>query len=80
MDMIEAKKNLDLLHQDKEKLESLNHLEMGYQSDFLTFVPFWVGCHPNSVIYSKAHSVRDEIALDSNQFIRLVSASHRLRL
>jgi hypothetical protein len=25
-----------------------------------------------------AHSVRDEIALDSNQFIRLVSASHRL--
>ena len=31
MDLIEAKRNLDLLHQDKEKLESLNHLNSTFQ-------------------------------------------------
>ncbi|MGQ4637310.1 hypothetical protein ACUIJ0_01060 [Acinetobacter junii] len=31
MDLVEAKRNLDLLHQDKEKLESLNHLNSTFQ-------------------------------------------------
>ena len=31
MDLIEAKRNLDLLHQDKEKLEKLNHLNSTFQ-------------------------------------------------
>ncbi len=31
MDLIEAKKNLESLHQDKEKLESLNHLNSTFQ-------------------------------------------------
>ncbi len=31
MDLIEAKKNLESLHQDKEKLESLNHLNATHQ-------------------------------------------------
>ena len=31
MDMIEAKKNLESLHQDKEKLQSLNHLNSTFQ-------------------------------------------------
>lgn len=31
MDMIEAKRNLDLLHQDKERLGSLNHLNSTFQ-------------------------------------------------
>lgn len=31
MDIVEAKKNLDLLHQDKDKLESLNHLNSTFQ-------------------------------------------------
>ena len=31
MDLIEAKRNLDLLHQDKEKLKSLNHLNSTFQ-------------------------------------------------
>ena len=31
MDLVEAKKNLDLLHQDKEKLKSLNHLNSTFQ-------------------------------------------------
>ena len=31
MDLVEAKKNLDLLHQDKEKLNSLNHLNSTFQ-------------------------------------------------
>ena len=31
MDVIEAKRNLDLLHQDKEKLEGLNQLNSTFQ-------------------------------------------------
>lgn len=31
MDLVEAKRNLDLLHQDKERLESLNHLNSTFQ-------------------------------------------------
>ena len=31
MDLVEAKRNLDLLHQDKEKLQSLNHLNSTFQ-------------------------------------------------
>lgn len=31
MDLIEAKRNLESLHQDKEKLESLNHLNATQQ-------------------------------------------------
>lgn len=31
MDLVEAKRNLDLLHQDKEKLEKLNHLNSTFQ-------------------------------------------------
>ena len=31
MDLVEAKRNLDLLHQDKDKLESLNHLNSTFQ-------------------------------------------------
>ena len=31
MDLIEAKKNLEALHQDKQKLESLNHLNATQQ-------------------------------------------------
>ncbi|KXO82669.1 hypothetical protein AYL20_01345 [Acinetobacter venetianus] len=31
MDLIEAKRNLESLHQDKEKLESLNHLNSTFQ-------------------------------------------------
>ena len=31
MDLVEAKKNLDLLHQDKERLESLNQLNSTFQ-------------------------------------------------
>ena len=31
MDLVEAKKNLESLHQDKEKLESLNHLNSTFQ-------------------------------------------------
>lgn len=31
MDLIEAKKNLESLHQDKEKLESLNQLNSTFQ-------------------------------------------------
>ena len=31
MDLIEAKKNLEALHQDKEKLKSLNHLNSTFQ-------------------------------------------------
>ena len=31
MDLIEAKKNLESLHQDKEKLQSLNHLNSTFQ-------------------------------------------------
>lgn len=31
MDLIEAKKNLESLHQDKQKLESLNHLNATQQ-------------------------------------------------
>lgn len=31
MDLIEAKKNLESLHQDKEKLKSLNHLNAKQQ-------------------------------------------------
>lgn len=31
MDLIEAKKNLESLHQDKEKLKSLNHLNSTFQ-------------------------------------------------
>ena len=31
MDLVEAKKNLELLHQDKEELQSLNHLNATQQ-------------------------------------------------
>ncbi len=31
MDLIEAKKNLEALHQDKEKLKSLNYLNSTFQ-------------------------------------------------
>jgi len=31
MDLVEAKKNLESLHQDKEKLKSLNHLNSTFQ-------------------------------------------------
>lgn len=31
MDLIEAKQNLEALHQDKQKLESLNHLNATQQ-------------------------------------------------
>ena len=31
MDLIEAKKNLESLHQDKEKLQSLNYLNSTFQ-------------------------------------------------
>ena len=31
VDRVEAKRNLDLLHQDKDKLESLNHLNSTFQ-------------------------------------------------
>ncbi len=31
MDLVEAKRDLDLLHQDKEKLEKLNHLNSTFQ-------------------------------------------------
>ena len=31
MDLVEAKKNLESLHQDKQKLESLNHLNAKQQ-------------------------------------------------
>lgn len=37
MDLIEAKKNLESLHQDKQKLESLNHLNATQQfKDYCT--------------------------------------------
>ena len=38
----------------------------------------WSGV--TTIYGSEANSMCDEITLDSNQFIRLVSASHRLRL
>ena len=31
MDLVEAKRNLESLHQDKEKLQSLNHLNSTFQ-------------------------------------------------